>query len=518
MYANLLSASLFGLDGTLVAVETDLSSGMPAFTVVGLPDAAVKEARERIRAALMNSGQPFPMKRITVNLSPADTRKEGTHFDLPIALGILRAEGVLTEKFRQWQMCAFFGELSLEGKLVPIRGALPLAITLRERGIRKLVLPEGNLKEVQILEDMEFYPADSLNTLLKLLEQPDPALFCIQGGRSQCHKISETTQESLDFSQVCGQAQAKRAFQISASGGHSLLMIGPPGAGKTMMAQRLPGILPTPRYEEVLEITKIYSIAGELPENGGIMNVRPFRAPHHTISAAALAGGGNRPRPGEISLAHGGVLFLDEFPEFSRRVLETLRQPLEEKRIVISRAAGTAIFPADFLMIAACNPCPCGYYKDGTDRCQCSATEIRKYLAKLSGPLLDRIDLHLVLERVGWEMLNGTENASGGNGMTSAQLRETVCRARKIQAERYRNETFQCNAQLSAEGLARYCRMTPDAERLLKHAFEVLRLSARSYRKILVLARTVADLQEKDQIGEMQIAEAIQYRHPGPID
>ncbi len=512
MYAKIFSGSLFGLEGEIIKVETDIAPGMPVFNVVGLPDTAVKEARERIRAALINSGCRFPMRRITVNLSPADTRKEGTYFDLPIALGLLAAEGDLILASSMMEGCAFIGELSLEGELVSVRGALPLAIALREKGIRRLVLPKDNLEEVQILEDMKFYPISDLKEIVAVLEDRKSVIPWVTGAKNHIGRTCAVSVPELDFSQVRGQERAKRALQISAAGGHSLLLIGPPGAGKTMLARRLPGILPPMNYEEILEVTKIYSAAGELPGNRGVIAQRPFRAPHHTISAAALAGGGAKPKPGEISLAHGGVLFLDEIPEFGRRSLEVLRQPLEEKQITISRTSGTAAFPSDFLLIAACNPCPCGFYGDGTERCQCSAGQIHSYMAKLSGPLMDRIDMHIELSRIGWEELNPaceTEDMS----LDSKTLREAVCAARALQKRRYRDTGISCNAQLQQNAVNRYCQITAEAGTLMRNAFARLPLSARSCKKILLLARTIADLEGSEKIQAEQIAEAIQYRN-----
>jgi len=502
MISKLSSAALYGIDGFLVDVETDISNGLPGFDIVGLPDAAVKESKERIRAAIKNTGLAMPSKRITVNLAPADIKKEGSHFDLPIALGILVSSKQLD--IPDAEHTVFFGELSLSGDLRRVNGALPMAISAFQNGIKKVFLPKANEKEAAVVEGLEVYGADNLKEILQHFTGQNEIK---SADVSIDELLSESDAFKYDFSDVKGQAFAKRALEIAAAGGHNVIMIGPPGSGKTMIAQRIPSILPKLSFEESLEVTKIHSIAGLLSGNSPLIAERPFRHPHHTVSAAGLSGGGANPRPGEISLSHNGVLFMDELPEFRRDALEAMRQPLEDGEITITRTSGSVTYPCSVMLVASMNPCPCGFYGDSTRDCTCSQSQIVKYMSKISGPLLDRIDLHIEVPAVRYDELEAK-----APGESSVEIRQRVERARQLQRERYKDSGVFSNSQLTPELMEKYCRLDSEASSLLRDAFETLGLSARAHNRILKVARTIADLAGEESIGLEHIAEAIQYR------
>lgn len=500
MLAKVQSAHLIGIEPYAVDVEVDVSDrGIPQFNIVGLPDTAVKESRDRIKAALKNSGFHFPVKQILVNLAPADLKKEGSSFDLPIALGILSAEGYIPREV--FENYLIVGELSLEGKVRAIKGALCIASKLREGKVRKLIVPKVNSEEAAVVDNVEVYPVESLFETVEFLRGEKN----IKAHRSNFSIEVEDSYE--DISDVKGQFQAKRALEIAAAGGHNLLMIGPPGSGKSMLARRLPGILPPLTVNEAVETTMIYSVAGLLPDGKGLVSKRPFRSPHHSSSDVSLIGGGQIPKPGEVSLAHNGVLFLDELPEFKRNVLEALRQPLEDGFVTVARSYATVQFPARFLLVAAMNPCPCGYYSDTLKACTCTPQMIIRYRSRVSGPLLDRIDIQIEVPRVNYNELRDESLSE-----SSRKVRQRVIEAREIQLRRFRDQGIYSNSQMRAKDLRKYCKLNEDSHKLLQSAIEKLGLSARAYSKVLKVARTIADLEGSDSIKANHIAEAIQYR------
>lgn len=502
MISKINSTSLNGIDGYIVNVETDISSGLPGFDIVGLPDAAVKESKERIRAAIKNTGLTMPSKRITVNLAPADIKKEGAHFDLPIALGILAASQQFSLPDRGEYI--FLGELSLDGELRHVNGVLPMVISAFQQGIKNVFLPAENAREAAVISGTNVYGAKSLAEILRHFTGQE----AIKPVEIDVEKLFDGTHSTkYDFADVKGQAYVKRALEVAAAGGHNLLMIGPPGSGKTMIAQRIPSILPDMSFDEALEVTKIHSISGALPENSPIITERPFRHPHHTISSVGLSGGGAHPKPGEISLSHNGVLFLDELPEFRRDALEVMRQPLEDGSITITRVGGTCTYPCRVMLVASMNPCPCGYYGDPTRECTCTESQIARYVSKISGPLLDRIDLHIEVPAVKYDELK-----ADSRGESSAAIKERVNRARKIQRDRYEGEGIYSNSRLTPALMREHCALDRDAEMLLGQAYESMGLSARAHNRILKVARTIADLDGAERISAEHIAEAIQYR------
>lgn len=498
MIAKVRSMGLQGIGGYEVLLEVYISNGLPTFDVVGLPDAAVREARERVRAAIKNNGYRFPVSRMTVNLAPADKKKAGTLYDLPMFIGILAADGDIDEPGDD---CAFIGELSLSGELRPVYGALPMAIAAARCGVKKLFVPADNAAEAAFADGISVYPVKNVDELLRLMRGEvniEPAAA----------PALDTLMEHMpDFSEVKGQENVKRALEIAAAGGHNILIVGPPGAGKSMMAKRLPGILPDMSRGEMIQSTEIYSVAGLTSREHPIVSMRPFRAPHHTVSAAGLSGGGTSPRPGEISLAHNGVLFLDELPEFRSDVLEVLRQPLEDGEVTVSRVAGTVTYPSRFMLVCAMNPCKCGWYGHPSGRCRCTERDVRRYHSKISGPLLDRIDLIVEVPALDYEELSRRSSAE-----RSADIKKRVNAAREIQRRRFGGDGTMCNAHIGSREMSEICALDAEGEALMHAAFDSMRLSARSYDRILRVARTIADLDGQETISPEHVAEAIQYR------
>ena len=489
---------LQGIGGYEVLLEVYISNGLPAFDVVGLPDAAVREARERVRAAIKNNGYRFPVSRMTVNLAPADKKKAGTLYDLPMFIGILAADGDIDEPGDD---CAFIGELSLSGELRPVYGALPMAIAAARCGVKKLFVPADNAAEAAFADGISVYPVKNVDELLRFMR-----------GEVDIEPVAAPELDTLmehmpDFSEVKGQENVKRALEIAAAGGHNILIVGPPGAGKSMMAKRLPGILPDMSRGEMIQSTEIYSVAGLTSREHPIVSMRPFRAPHHTVSAAGLSGGGTSPRPGEISLAHNGVLFLDELSEFRSDVLEVLRQPLEDGEVTVSRVAGTVTYPSRFMLVCAMNPCKCGWYGHPSGRCRCTERDVRRYHSKISGPLLDRIDLIVEVPALDYEELSRRSSAE-----RSADIKKRVNAAREIQRRRFGGDGTMCNAHIGSREMSEICALDAEGEALMHAAFDSMRLSARSYDRILRVARTIADLDGQKNISAEHIAEAIQYR------
>jgi len=503
MLATVLSSAVLGIDAYVVKVEVDVSDGLPAFSTVGLPDSAIKESRDRVIAAIKNSGFYFPPSRITANLAPADIRKTGSAFDLPIAIGVMAATNQVD--LANLESTMILGELALDGTIRSIQGGLPIALAAKQNGIKNLILPAANAKEAAIVDDLSVFPVESLTdaaAFLNSAKEISPETYTISNAVN-----SEDTQTYLDLIDVKGQEHVKRAVEVAAAGGHNIIMIGPPGSGKTMIAKRIPSILPKLSTDESLETTKIQSIIGILPSDTPLVTTRPFRSPHHTISDAGLIGGGNVPRPGEVSLSHNGVLFLDELPEFRRNVLEVMRQPLEDGHVTISRAAASLTYPANFMLVAAMNPCPCGFFSDPNRECKCTHKQIQTYVSRISGPLLDRIDIQVEVPAVKYAELSAEVT-----GEASPIVRKRVEAARRLQHQRFDGTSIHANANMESKQIREYCKIESQAQDLLRIAINQLGLSARAYDRILKVSRTIADLDENPSIDAVHVSEAIQYR------